>query len=79
MLAGHDVRHCVPYNKYPEMQLEQDVLVVHVRQGVTQSTQTIGICVVSGYMRVMHSDRHVLVVVVRLRYLNAELVLQLMQ
>ncbi len=49
-LAGHEVKHWVPYEKYPETQDKHDVLVVQVEHGDTQLTHIIGICVVSAYM-----------------------------
>lgn len=49
-LSGHEVKHWVPYEKYPVTQDKHDVLVVQVEQGDTQLTHTTGICVVSAYM-----------------------------
>ena len=70
-LAGQEVTHPVKYRYLPETQDRQAVWVVHVAQGVTQLTQSVGFWFVSGYIPLSQLARHVPEKVeVLLRYLK---------
>lgn len=78
---GQSVRHWLARKNVPLIQLEQEVAVVHCRQGGMQGWQATGSWFSSGYRNVGHTDTHrwVLSVVLARMNLKAVDVLQVMQ